>query len=211
MLYKHSNTLDTEQIRPKVAIIDRNVLATIGLKTVLHEVMPFIEIETFGSFSELHANNPDSFVHYFVETTIVLNHLKFFSDRKLKTIVLTPSPDERDYIGGFHHICVQQPERSLINQVLSLEQMAHKNGRNLPPTHRSVAPNILTDREIEVLSLVVRGRINKEIGKELNISLNTVITHRKNITEKLAIKSVSALTIYAVMHGYVNIGQLNNE
>ena len=58
-------------------------------------------------------------------------------------------------------------------------------------------------REIEVLSLVARGFINKEIADKLNISLATVITHRKNITEKLGIKSVSGLTIYAVMRGYV--------
>ena len=58
-------------------------------------------------------------------------------------------------------------------------------------------------REIEVLSLVARGFINKEIADKLNISLTTVITHRKNIIEKLGIKSVSGLTIYAVMRGYV--------
>ena len=61
----------------------------------------------------------------------------------------------------------------------------------------------MTMREIEVLSLVARGFINKEIADKLHISLTTVITHRKNITEKLGIKTVSGLTIYAVMRGYV--------
>ena len=63
----------------------------------------------------------------------------------------------------------------------------------------------LTDREIEVLSLIVQGYINKEIADKLNISLSTVITHRRNIMEKLNAKSVSALTIYAVMQGFVDI------
>ena len=61
----------------------------------------------------------------------------------------------------------------------------------------------MTMREIEVLSLVARGFINKEIADKLHISLTTVITHRKNITEKLGIKTISGLTIYAVMRGYV--------
>lgn len=63
----------------------------------------------------------------------------------------------------------------------------------------------LTDREQEVMSLIVQGFINKEIADKLNIGLTTVITHRRNIMDKLGMKSVSALTIYAVMHGYVDI------
>ena len=66
----------------------------------------------------------------------------------------------------------------------------------------------LSDREIEVLSLVAQGNINKEIAEKLFISTTTVITHRKNIQEKLGIKSVSSLTIYAVMHGYVDINKI---
>ena len=58
---------------------------------------------------------------------------------------------------------------------------------------------ILSAREIEVLVL---------IADKLNISLTTVITHRKNITEKLGIKSVSGLTIYAVMNGYIEADRI---
>ena len=50
--------------------------------------------------------------------------------------------------------------------------------------------------------------INKEIADKLNIGLPTVITHRKNIMDKLNIKSVSAMTIYAVMNGYVDINKI---
>ena len=59
-----------------------------------------------------------------------------------------------------------------------------------------------------MLSLIVQGLINKEIADRLNIGLTTVITHRKNIMDKLGMKSVSALTIYAVMHGYVDISKI---
>lgn len=57
--------------------------------------------------------------------------------------------------------------------------------------------------KLEVLVLITKGLINKEIADKLNISLTTVISHRKNITEKLGIKSVSGLAIYAVMRGYI--------
>ncbi|MDE6857635.1 MAG: LuxR C-terminal-related transcriptional regulator [Alistipes sp.] len=67
------------------------------------------------------------------------------------------------------------------------------------------AAQSLTPREREVLVLVTQGLMNKEIADRLNIGLTTVISHRRNISEKLGIKSVSGLTIYAVMHGYVDI------
>ena len=89
-----------------------------------------------------------------------------------------------------------------------LEQHAHGKGENLPPMPEILNRKILSDREIEVMSLIVQGYINKEIADKLNIGLATVITHRKNIMDKLGMKSVSALTIYAVMHGYVDINKI---
>ena len=61
----------------------------------------------------------------------------------------------------------------------------------------------LSQREVDVLRLVVAGKINKEIAAELGISINTVLTHRKNITSKLGIKSVSGLSFYALMNNLV--------
>ena len=62
----------------------------------------------------------------------------------------------------------------------------------------------LSGREINVLQQIVRGHTNKEIAEHLNISLNTVLTHRKNITAKLLIKTVSGLTFYAIMNGLIS-------
>ena len=62
----------------------------------------------------------------------------------------------------------------------------------------------LSNREIDVLKLIAQGFINKEIADKLNISLNTVLSHRKNITSKLGIKTVSGLTFYSIANGYIN-------
>lgn len=64
--------------------------------------------------------------------------------------------------------------------------------------------SLLTEREIEVLRKVAQGNANKEIADKLFISINTVITHRKNITEKLGIKTIAGLTVYAIMNGVIN-------
>ncbi len=195
-------------MRPKVAIIDPNTLATLGLKQILQNVMPIMTIDTFGTMTELQANHPDEYFHYFVAMNIVLEHRQFFTERRHKTIVLTLSLDGGSQLSEFHSICINVPEKQLVHSLLALQQHAHPHGKNLPPMPSVLQQKILTDREIEVMSLIVQGYINKEIADRLNIGLATVITHRKNIMEKLGMKSVSALTIYAVMHGYVDINKI---
>ena len=192
--------------RPHIAIIDPNTLSALGLKQMLQNVMPIMTVDTYGSFSELEANHPERYFHYFVSLDIVLQQRDFFSANKRKTIVLSPTLSP---VAGYHSLCINQPEPLLIRELLKLVQHAHSNGRNLPPTPKILQQKILTDREIEVMALIVQGYINKEIADRLHIGLATVVTHRKNIMDKLGFRSVSALTIYAVMHGYVDINSIN--
>ncbi len=194
--------------RPKIAIVDSNTLASLGLKQLLLNVMPIMTVDTFGSFSELESSNSDTYFHYFVAMDIVLRNRTFFTTRKRKTIVLTLSLNDSAQLTDFHSLFINQPEHALVRALLTLQQHAHGDGRNMPPMPQILQQKILSDREIEVMSLIVQGYINKEIADRLNIGLSTVITHRKNIMEKLGMKSVSALTIYAVMHGYVDINNI---
>ncbi|MBO5133563.1 MAG: helix-turn-helix transcriptional regulator [Bacteroidaceae bacterium] len=69
----------------------------------------------------------------------------------------------------------------------------------------------LSEREKEIVGCVVRGMTGKEIADRLFISVNTVLTHRKNISRKLNIHSVAGLTIYAIVNGLVNIDELHAE
>lgn len=190
---------------PRIAIIDPNTLAVLGLKSLLQNVMPIVQVDTYGSYAELESNHPEQYFHYFVSMNIVLQNRCYFTEFRYKTIVLTLSIDTNTQLSGFNCLCVNVPEKQLVKSLLELQQRAHSHGRNLPPMPRQ---NILSDREIEVMSLIVMGYINKEIADKLNIGLPTVITHRKNIMDKLNIKSVSAMTIYAVMNGYVDINKI---
>lgn len=67
----------------------------------------------------------------------------------------------------------------------------------------------LSNREIDVLKLVALGYSNKEIADKLFISTHTVMSHRKNITEKLGIKSISGLTVYAIINNYIDTTNFN--
>ena len=66
----------------------------------------------------------------------------------------------------------------------------------------------LSKRETDVLVAVAKGMMNKEIADMMNISIHTVISHRKNITRKTGIKSVSGLTVYALLNNLIDENEL---
>jgi regulator of cell morphogenesis and NO signaling len=82
----------------------------------------------------------------------------------------------------------------------NISQMVFKSGQD--------ANEALSDRERDVIIGVVQGLQNKEIADQLCISVNTVITHRRNIARKLQIHSPAGLTIYAIVNGLVDISSV---
>lgn len=66
----------------------------------------------------------------------------------------------------------------------------------------------LSAREKEILVCVAKGMLNKEIADHFNISIYTVITHRKNITRKTGIKTVAGLTVYALLNNLIDMNTM---
>ena len=191
---------------PEFAIIDPNTFSQMGLKSLLESIIPQLTVRCFGTFSQLMDDTPEMFAHYFVASSIVLEHTNFFLERKKRCIVLVNGGSNT--FNAFHTLDTSLPEKELVRQLLLLHEGGHKHCPH-PKTDRKGGDNFrLSPREVEVLVLIVRGLINKEIADRLNISLTTVISHRKNITEKLGIRSVSGLTVYAVMNGLVEANQI---
>ena len=186
--------------QPEIAIIDSNTLSCMGLQTLLEEIIPMATIRVFHSFSELVDDTPDMYVHYFVSAQIYFEHTTFFRERHHRAIVLAGG-ENLPQLSGVPTLNIYQDEKALVKSILKMHERGHQHGKHSQA--ESTDTHDLSAREIEVLVLITKGFINKEIADKLNISLTTVISHRKNITEKLGIKSVSGLTIYAVMNGYV--------
>lgn len=183
----------------EIAIIDPNTLAALGLRTILEEMLPETVVRTFSSYAALMDDTPDMYAHYFVSSHIYFEHTAFFLERRPKTIVLTtgevslPVPT----------LDISLPQDVLVARIVNLRQHGHEH--HTRPASDASAPttNALSPREAEVLTLVARGLMNKEIADRLHIGLTTVISHRRNISAKLGIRSASGLAIYAVMHGLV--------
>lgn len=203
--------MNEHEMRPLMAILCQDTLAVMGLRQILQSVMPAIEVEAFDSVEQLKTAGEEKYIHFFVYVAILLTDRPFFLERRKKTIVLTTLDEQASQMSDFHCIRITAPETQLVRAFIALNQFAHPQGRHIPIMYGqkpSPAAKRLSARELDVLRLIVKGYINKEIADQLNISLTTVITHRKNIMEKLAARSVSTLTIYAVMNGYVDIDEI---
>lgn len=189
----------------EIAILEKNTLTALGLQTILEELLPNAVIRVFPTFEELIDDTPDMYAHYFVSAQIYFEHTGFFLERRPKCIVL--SAGEQPLLNGVPTLNLWQPRDVLVKSIMQLRKHGHEMTHH-PVTVQQGAERDLSPREIEVLVLLTKGLINKEIADKLNISLTTVISHRKNITEKLGIKSVSGLAIYAVMHGYIEADRI---
>jgi len=75
--------------------------------------------------------------------------------------------------------------------------------------HGKDSDSELTKREVEVLQLLCKGHSNKEIADHLFVSTHTVISHRKNISEKTGIKSASGLTMYAILKKIIDVSEID--
>lgn len=185
---------------PQIAILASNVLTGIGLKGILERIIPRAEVVLFGSFERFAEAEPERFFHYFVSSPLFLAHAAYFRERSHKTILLTDGRP-REAHAGMHTLDICTCEERLMEDLLRM----HRTGHPYRPAGTASVPTdrpLLSDREGEVLRLIAGGRLNKEIAEELGIALTTVITHRRNIMEKMGVRSAAELVLAAVEAGY---------
>ena len=205
-------------MKPLFVIIDGNTLSCMALKSMLAEIVPFADIQGFGLFDTFQikiGNAP--VVHYFVTADVLISNSFYFKDHKKKVIALVGNRNDSLTLSGFRSLDITQSEEIIVKTLLRIHESGHPHGHthvqkhstadtaDIPSYEQSV---VLTHREKEVLGLVVKGFINKEIAEKLHISITTVISHRQNICNKLGSKSIGRLTIYAVLNQIVNAGEL---
>lgn len=189
----------------KVLLIIPSKIVARGLEAVLGELGEF-RVE--GILTDLsHANEArlrnmdadviviDPIVFDYVSRMSGRSRLAEHSDAAVIAIKTTPMDDEqtRQYDG-------------IINMYDDPVTIVKKLRESL--SVHEVAPSAddydLSAREKDILVCVAKGMLNKEIADFYNISIHTVITHRKNITRKTGIKTVAGLTVYALLNNLVD-------
>ena len=174
----------------RVAIIMRNTLEALGIKYILEEAFS-ISPQVFSALGQVPDVGSDLFDFYFTSPELFVEHLDYFLPRRQKVITVTSSPRDDEA----NVLCANDDESTIIDSINAWFANIERNAAD----HQDE----LSQREIDVLRLIASGMINKEIAESLGISINTVLTHRKNITNKLGIRSVSGLTFYAMMNGII--------
>lgn len=184
---------------PAIAVLTPNILMGAGLRSILEKVVPQAEVTVLRSFREYREADPDRFIHCFVAVQLFAAHADFFRARCHRTIVLTngrPCP-------GMHALDVCTDEEEFVHALVRMQQHVRRPEHTLSPSETQPHRSPLSERETEVLTLIAQGLINKEIADRLGIGLTTVISHRRNIMEKLGIRTVAGLTIHALTAGLI--------
>lgn len=172
-------------------------LATLGIPPVFVEGLRALFAEECD-VKEMPADSPSELLDkagcYLVSAEIFIARLDYFLPRRMRTALFSASssvPCKETSIPCIR-LCDSSGDVMTLLASIFPQDGEEKEDRG-----------VLSAREKEVLVEVASGKTNKEIAEKLFISVNTVITHRKNITSKLGIRSVSGLSVYALMNGLI--------
>ena len=179
---------------PKIGlnILIQDNLCAISLKHLLSNLFN-IDAQILDIKHISNSNLSDTTDLFITDDKIFSAFPDFFMTRKNRLAIISDYGNSKD--GSLFLINRNASEKEIVSELSTFVAKS---------SERIQTANELSQREIEVLCEVASGLTNKEIAERLNISINTVLTHRKNISSKLGIKSVSALSVFAIMNGYIS-------
>ena len=204
----------------KVFIADSNVLIREGLKSVIQSV-PEAELvgeaENSGELIPMIVNsNPDILFINYASPLIVGCDVELIMNTfpSIKVIGITDRPERTSVLrymknnidGHLLYSCDSQEISDSMFSVMKgerffcglvLEVINRENNQKM----FTCGGVRLSARELEVIEYVAKGFSNKEIADQLFLSVHTVLTHRKNLMNKLGLKNTAGLVVYAVQNG----------
>ena len=196
---------------PQIAILSENTLEAMSLRSLISDIAPGVDIACYSNIESFNAASP-LVAHMFISAKLLFANMEMFRPMLRRTIVITDGDNTQFAQLGMHTIDTTQSESAIVRKILQIHSAGHPVGHHAHNVERAATTTAetaaLSQREKEVLALLVKGYINKEIADKLNISLTTVIFHRNNISEKLKTRSLGRLTIYAVLNNIVSLSEI---
>lgn len=185
-----------EQTKIKILSIEPSDLLYEGVKnTLLKSGLRYFFTRTYSLKEAEDALKEQRFHFAIVNPNTIINRSSQLQKLKrlqkdLQWIALIHSFIEPNILSHFNtQISIYNTKEEVIDKIEEL---------STPQNTPTFTKEELTDREKDILKHLIKGESNREISEKLNISVHTVVTHRKNIARKTGIKSLPALAIYAI-------------
>jgi DNA-binding NarL/FixJ family response regulator len=188
-----------------IAIIEPSHIIFEGLANILLKSEFHFQLYRLENMEELeHPGLKSKIDIVILNPAQVQNNTRHFIQLKhaqpqFKWIGLVYSYFDKDTVSLFDSIVnITDAPENIVNTI-------YKQTQSAPNTSETNSSDQITEREMDVLIQLVHGLSNKEIAEKLNISIHTVVSHRKNIIQKTGIKSQAGLTIYAISNKIISL------
>ena len=193
----------------KILIAETSPIISSGLSSFFNDMSQITVASIVDNIDDLQdriiMHNPDVLVINPMMLGCMLNtFVKQMTQNhpNVNRVALVTSYVDKNILKNFKEVIeLSDNKQKVINKMLNLQN----NNDETSAQNESVD---LSNREVDVLVCVAKGMTNKDISDMLNISVHTVITHRKNIVKKTGIKSVSGLTVYALLNNLVEESEI---
>lgn len=186
-------------------IVEHAEIVRKGMISILEESGMFFEVRELACSANMH-----ELIKRYQPKLLIINPSMVSLNFREQIESDTYKPQLAAIVSGFHDEAVMGVFDEIIpinDTRVKIIKKLNKLVQKEPSEHNSMQAQ-LSARENDVLKLLVRGLSNKDISQQLFISTHTVISHRKNIIQKLNIKSVAGLTVYAILNGITSVEEL---
>jgi DNA-binding NarL/FixJ family response regulator len=196
--------------RIKFVIAEKSYLIRKGIVSIINRIDHATVVKELESLDEINSVLLKYTPDFIVLNTVLLNQIDKFRNSDIKADL------SRIGIGIDSGNISTQVKTYILKETISTLDNRDEIYKKLQDIiHEKVNKQLniskqteLSEREKTILKHVAKGMTNKEIAEKLFLSAHTVITHRKNITNKLGIKTISGLTVYAILNNIISIGDL---
>lgn len=189
-----------------IALMMPSPVMAAGMVSILRKLKDVscsvVEIEGDNYFEQISRLHPSVLIVDPVNCAVEWDTIKSASSAPVKIIALLTQQMPKEYLRWFDDtLSLYDPANTIIDTVRRsiLSDDDDEKGKDVSP------------REKEVIVGIVKGLSNKEIAAEMNVSVNTVMTHRRNIASKLHIHTPAGLTIYAIVSNLVKLEDIKSD
>ncbi len=188
----------------KIIIAESSEIIRKGLINIINNTELDIHIINTHSLAGIYNHINKYYIDIIlINPTLLLNNTDFFNEllsksKETKWLGIISTFFDKEILLLFDNLIYINDNSEIVKEKIN-KLLTQKK------TNKTSIRNILSKREIDVLKLLVSGNSNKKIADKLFISTYTVMTHRKNISQKTGIKSVAGLTIYAVINKIIKL------